>query len=50
MEYTDLPHGDYVFQVKAVDRDLAYSARPAEVRVGGDFFQYYYKRSVSIPS
>jgi len=33
MEYTDLPRGKYVFQVKAVDRDLAYSEVPAEVRV-----------------
>ena len=33
VEYTDLPHGDYVFQVRVVDRDLAYSAKPAEVRL-----------------
>ena len=33
VEYTDLPRGEYVFQVKAVDRDLAYSEAPAEVRV-----------------
>ena len=32
VEYTDLPRGDYVFQVKAVDRDLNYS-EPATVRV-----------------
>ena len=32
VEYTDLPRGDYVFQVKAVDRDLNYSD-PATVRV-----------------
>ena len=32
VEYTDLPTGDYVFQVKAVDRDFNYS-EPAEVRV-----------------
>ena len=30
VEYTDLPRGDYVFQVKAVDRDLNYS-EPATV-------------------
>jgi len=33
VEYPDLPHGDYVFQVRAVDRDLGYSAQPAEVRL-----------------
>ena len=33
VEYTDLPRGKYVFQVKAVDRDLNYSEVPAEVRV-----------------
>ena len=32
VEYTDLPRGDYVFQVKAVDRDLNYS-EPATVTV-----------------
>ena len=32
MEYTDLPLGEYVFQVKAVDQDLNYS-EPASVRV-----------------
>ena len=31
--YTDLPMGEYLFQVKAVDRDLTYSELPAEVRV-----------------
>ena len=31
--YADLPRGDYLFQVKAVDRDLTYSEQPAEVRV-----------------
>ena len=31
--YTDLPVGDYQFQVKAVDRDLSYSAEPAIVRL-----------------
>ena len=33
VEYTDLPVGDYVFQVKAVDRDLNYSEAPAQVQV-----------------
>ncbi|MBI2505208.1 MAG: SpoIIE family protein phosphatase [Candidatus Latescibacteria bacterium] len=33
VEYTDLPSGEYVFQVKAVDRDLNYSADPATVQV-----------------
>ena len=33
VEYAGLPVGEYVFQVKAVDRDLNYSDRPAEVRV-----------------
>ena len=32
VEYTDLPRGDYVFEVKAVDRDLNYS-EPAHVAV-----------------
>jgi signal transduction histidine kinase len=32
VRYTDLPRGSYVFQVRAVDRDLNYS-EPAEVRV-----------------
>jgi len=31
--YPDLPMGEYRFQVKAVDRDLNYSEKPAEVRV-----------------
>ncbi|MBT4503497.1 MAG: SpoIIE family protein phosphatase, partial [Gemmatimonadetes bacterium] len=31
--YDDLPTGDYLFQVKAVDRDLDYSEQPATVRV-----------------
>lgn len=31
--YTDLPVGDYTFQVKAVDRDLNYSTSPTTVRV-----------------
>ena len=33
VEYTDLPIGQYVFQVQAVDRDLSYSETPVEVRV-----------------
>jgi len=33
VEYTDLPSGEYVFQVRAIDRDLNYSDPPAEVRV-----------------
>ena len=33
VEYTDLPTGEYVFEVKAIDRDLNYSETPAEVRV-----------------
>ena len=33
VEYTDLPRGEYLFQVKAVDRDLNYSEEPAAVRV-----------------
>jgi len=32
VEYADLPRGDYVFQIKAVDRDLNYS-EPASVEV-----------------
>ena len=32
MEYTDLPLGEYIFQVKAVDRDLNYS-EPVAVEV-----------------
>lgn len=31
--YTDLPSGEYVFQVRAMDRDLALSTLPAEVAV-----------------
>ena len=31
--YEDLPVGEYVFQVQAVDRDLTYSEEPAEVQV-----------------
>jgi transcriptional regulator with AAA-type ATPase domain/streptogramin lyase len=31
--YQDLPTGDYLFEVKAVDRDLNYSENPATVRV-----------------
>ena len=33
VEYTDLPRGTYVFQVKAVDRDLNYSPAPATVQL-----------------
>jgi len=33
VRYPDLPIGDYVFEVKAVDRDLNYSVGPATVRV-----------------
>jgi signal transduction histidine kinase/ligand-binding sensor domain-containing protein len=33
VEYEDLPQGDYQFEVKAVDRDLNYSATPATVAV-----------------
>ena len=33
VEYTDLPRGEYTFQVKAADRDLNYSEVPAAVRV-----------------
>ena len=32
VEYTDLPRGEYLFQVKAVDRDLGYSEEPVEMR------------------
>ena len=31
MEYPDLPRGEYVFEVQAVDRDLNYSETPATV-------------------
>ena len=33
VRYTDLPQGEYVFQVRAVDRDLDYSKVAAGVRV-----------------
>jgi len=33
VEYVDLPRGNYVFEVVAVDRDLNYSATPARVAV-----------------
>ena len=33
VRYSDLPVGDYVFEAKAVDRDLNYSLEPATVRV-----------------
>ena len=33
VEYTDLPVGEYTFEVKAVDRDLNYSEEPATVKV-----------------
>jgi len=33
VEYTDLPIGEYAFEVKAVDRDLNYSPTAATVRV-----------------
>jgi signal transduction histidine kinase/ligand-binding sensor domain-containing protein len=33
VEYTDLPRGDYTFEVKTVDRDLNYSESPATVAV-----------------
>ncbi|MBT5057306.1 MAG: hypothetical protein HOM68_12260 [Gemmatimonadetes bacterium] len=33
VEYTDLPRGDYRFEVQAVDRDLNYSAAPASIDV-----------------
>ena len=32
-EYADLPIGRYAFEVKAVDRDLNYSATPAVVHI-----------------
>jgi phosphoserine phosphatase RsbU/P len=31
--YRDLPLGDYTFEVKAVDRNLTYSVRPANIRL-----------------
>ena len=33
VEYRDLPRGDYVFEVQAVDRDLNYSTESATVQV-----------------
>jgi transcriptional regulator with GAF, ATPase, and Fis domain len=33
VQYSDLPLGEYVFEVKAVDRDLTYSEEAASVRV-----------------
>ncbi|MEW6750324.1 MAG: two-component regulator propeller domain-containing protein [Candidatus Latescibacterota bacterium] len=33
VEYQDLPHGSYIFEVQAVDRDLSYSVEPARVEV-----------------
>jgi len=33
VEYFDLPPGEYVFEVEAVDRDLGYSPAPARVQV-----------------
>ena len=33
MEYIDVPAGEYVFQVRAIDRDLNYSEQPATVKV-----------------
>ena len=33
LTYTDLSVGEYIFQVKAVDRDLDYSEKPATVKV-----------------
>jgi two-component system, sensor histidine kinase ChiS len=33
VEYRDLPIGEYVFEVQAIDRDLAYSEQPATVQV-----------------
>ena len=33
VEYTNLPVGEYTFQVKAVDRDLSYSEEAATVKV-----------------
>lgn len=31
VDYSDLPRGDYTFEVQAVDRDLVYSTTPAEL-------------------
>ena len=36
LEYTNLPIGEYVFQVRAVDRDLNYSKAIAQVQVSID--------------
>ena len=33
VEYQDIPVGDYVFEVLAVDRDLTYSEQPATVKL-----------------
>ena len=33
LEYQDLPRGDYIFEVQAVDRDLVYSETPARVEL-----------------
>ena len=33
VEYQDLPRGDYLFEVQAIDRDLSYSPRPVQVEV-----------------
>jgi hypothetical protein len=33
VSYVNLPWGEYVFQIKAVDRDLNYSEKPVQVRV-----------------
>ena len=33
VEYQDLPRGDYIFEVQAVDRDLVYSEVPARVEL-----------------
>ncbi|MBT5589606.1 MAG: hypothetical protein HOJ45_16525, partial [Gemmatimonadetes bacterium] len=33
VEFSDLPRGDYTFEVKAVDRDLNYSVEPATVHL-----------------
>ena len=39
VEYQDLPRGDYVFEVEAVDRDLTYSESPATVTLTVTFYQ-----------
>ncbi len=33
VEFTDLPRGAYIFEVKAVDRDLNYSTEPARLEI-----------------